>query len=45
MQKMIDSLAVYWDRRMARIMLLGIISGFPGCSSAAASPCGSRRTA
>ncbi len=29
MQKMIDSLAVYWDRRMARIMLLGIISGFP----------------
>ena len=29
MQKMIDSLAVYWERRMARIMLLGIISGFP----------------
>ena len=29
MQKMIESLAVYWERRMARIMLLGIISGFP----------------
>ena len=29
MQKIIDSLAVYWERRMARIMLLGIISGFP----------------
>ncbi len=25
----IDSLAVYWERRMARIFLLGIISGFP----------------
>ena len=29
MQKIIESLAVYWERRMARIMLLGIISGFP----------------
>ena len=29
MQKMIESLAVYWERRMARIMLLGVISGFP----------------
>ncbi len=29
MQKIIDSLAVYCERRMARIMLLGIISGFP----------------
>ena len=29
MQKIIDSLAVYWERRMARIMLLGVISGFP----------------
>ncbi len=29
MQKIIDSLAVYWERRMARIFLLGIISGFP----------------
>ena len=27
--KIIESLAVYWERRMARIMLLGIISGFP----------------
>ena len=29
MQKIIDALAVYWERRMARIFLLGIISGFP----------------
>ncbi|MCY4487199.1 MAG: MFS transporter [Deltaproteobacteria bacterium] len=29
MQKIIESLAVYWERRMARIFLLGIISGFP----------------
>ncbi len=29
MLKIIDSLAVYWERRMARIFLLGIISGFP----------------
>jgi len=29
MQKIIESLAVYWERRMSRIMLLGIISGFP----------------
>ena len=29
MQKIIESLAVYWERRMARIMLLGVISGFP----------------
>ena len=29
MRKIIESLAVYWERRMARIMLLGIISGFP----------------
>ena len=24
-----DSLKVYWDKRMLRILLLGIISGFP----------------
>ena len=29
MQKFTESLAVYWERRMARIFLLGIISGFP----------------
>ena len=29
MQKLTESLAVYWERRMARIFLLGVISGFP----------------
>ena len=29
MQKLTESLAVYWERRMARILLLGVISGFP----------------
>jgi PAT family beta-lactamase induction signal transducer AmpG len=29
MQSQINSFAAYWDRRMLRILLLGIISGFP----------------
>ena len=29
MGKVTESLAVYWERRMARILLLGVISGFP----------------
>ena len=29
MGKVAQSLAVYWERRMARILLLGVISGFP----------------
>ena len=29
MGKVAESLAVYWERRMARILLLGVISGFP----------------
>jgi len=29
MQSQVNSFAAYWDRRMLRILLLGIISGFP----------------
>ncbi len=29
MGKVTESLAVYWERRMARILLLGVVSGFP----------------
>ncbi len=29
MQSKVNSFAAYWDRRMLRILLLGIISGFP----------------
>ena len=29
MRSLIDSLSIYFERRMARILLLGIISGFP----------------
>ena len=29
MGKVTESLAIYWERRMARILLLGVISGFP----------------
>ena len=29
MGKVTGSLAVYWERRMARILLLGVVSGFP----------------
>ena len=46
MQKIIDSLAVYWERRMARIFLLGIISGFPWVLIGSRPQlCGSRKTA
>ena len=29
MQSQVNSFAAYWDRRMLRILLLGVISGFP----------------